>query len=292
MMCRFKRQTILCFLSFVLVQPDLGYAETSLWRISKGNQHLYLGGTVHLLSQSDYPLPDEYEQAFREANVLVLEADLGAMASQQFKKQVAQSLIYQDDSTLKTRIKTKTYKELQRYCKTNGLAIATMQKMKPALVVISLTMGSLKKSGLADAGVDQFFFKKAQAQRKKITGLETAESQIKALATMGEGQEDELILSTIKELKKTPEYVEDIKKAWRTGNLASLEKNGVNAMRDEFPDLNQSLLVSRNNAWLPKIKAMLTTPERELILVGALHLAGKDGMLTQLKKQGYVVEQY
>jgi uncharacterized protein YbaP (TraB family) len=63
-------------------------------------------------------------------------------------------------------------------------------------------------------------------------------------------------------------------------------------MHDEFPTLNQSLLVNRNNAWIPKIKAMLITPERELILVGALHLAGEEGVLAQLKKQGYVVEKY
>ncbi|MEQ1557563.1 MAG: TraB/GumN family protein [Methyloglobulus sp.] len=275
-----------------LLWPCFVYAETSLWRISRGNNQLYIGGTVHLLSQSDYPLPDEFEQVFREANMLVLEADLDTMLKPQFQKQLLQSLIYSDGSTLKTNLKVKTYKALQRYCRANGVAFATLQKMKPALVVISLTLGKLQKSGQADAGVDSFFHKKAKVLGKKITGLETAESQIRVLADMGKGREDELIQSTIAELKSAPKFVDELKKAWRVGDLVGLEKNGINAMRDTFPDMNQNLLVTRNNAWIPKIKAMLTTPERELILVGALHLAGKDGVLAQLKQQGYVVEQY
>ena len=160
------------------------------------------------------------------------------------------------------------------------------------MVVLTLTMAELKRLGLAGAGVDQYFHEKAKQVGKKISGLESAESQIETLANMGKGKEDELILSTVKELKKTPQFMDEIKKAWRTGNLVDLEKTGIKKMRDEFPELNQNLLITRNNAWLPKIKAMLVTPEKELVLVGALHLAGKDGVLAQLLRQGYKVEQY
>jgi uncharacterized protein len=275
-----------------LLLPGLACAETSLWRVSKGNHQLYLGGTIHLLSKSDHPLPDEFEQAFRSSDALVLETDLAALSEPKAQVQLLQSLMYTDGSTLKSKIKPKTYKALARYCKAAGLTLKAMQKMKPSMVVLTLTMVELKKLGMAGAGVDQFFLDKAKAKGKKTSGLETAESQINTLENMGKGHEDELILSTIKELQKTPEFMEGMKKAWRTGNLADLEKIGIKPMRDEFPRLNQSLLTSRNNAWLTKIKAMLSTPERELILVGALHLAGVDGVLAQLKKQGYVVEQY
>jgi uncharacterized protein len=275
-----------------LLLPCLAWAETSLWRISKGDSQLYVGGTVHLLGKSDYPLPDEYEQAFREADVLVLEADLDALSNPKAQAQLAQSLLYTDGTTLKSKIKPKTYKALERYCNTAGMSVKAMQTMKPAMVVLTLTMAELKRLGLADAGVDQFFHDKAKKSGKQVTGLESAEAQISTLENMGKGHENELILSTLKELKKTPEFMDKMKKAWRIGNLADLEEVGIKAMRTEFPELNKSLLISRNHAWLPKIKAMLTTPERELILVGALHLVGKEGVLAQLQKQGYVVTQY
>jgi uncharacterized protein len=275
-----------------LLLPCLACAETSLWRVSKGKNQLYIGGTVHLLSKSDYPLPDEFEQAFREIDLLVLEADLDALSKPKAQAQLAQSLMYTDGTSLKSKIKNKTYNALTRYCKAAGLSMAVMQKMKPSMVVLTLTMAELKRLGLADAGVDQFFLEKAKKSDKKITGLESAETQINALKNMANGRENELILSTIKELKQTPEFMDDMKKAWRTGNLIDLEKIGIKTMRAEFPELNKNLLTSRNNAWLPKIKAMLATPEKELILVGALHLAGEQGVFAQLTKQGYVVELY
>ena len=275
-----------------LLLPQLVCAETSLWRIRKGNNQLVIGGTIHLLGKSDYPLPDEFEQAFREISMLVLETDLDAPSKPKFQAQLLQSLMFTDGTTLKSKITPKTYKALARYCKSAGLSINTMQSMKPSMVVLSLTLAELKRLGLAEAGVDHKFLEKAKKSGKQITGLESAETQISTLADMGKGHENELILSTIKELKKTPEFMDELKKAWRNGNLADLERIGLKTMRAEFPELNKTLLTNRNNAWLPKIKAMLSTPERELILVGALHLAGEDGVLAQLQKQGYTVEQY
>lgn len=284
--------TMRTLLFFGLLLPCLVFAETSLWRISKGSQQLVIGGTVHLLGKSDYPLPDEYEQAFREIGTLVLEADLDALSKPKSQAKLIQGLMYTDGSTLQGKIKPKTYKALTRYCKTAGLSFKPMLTMKPSMVVLTLTMAELNRLGLAGAGVDQFFLAKAKQTGKKITGLESAESQIETLENMGKGHEDELILSTIKEIRKTPEFMEEMKKAWRTGNLSDLERVGIKTMRAEFPELNESLLTTRNNAWLPKIKALLNTPERELILVGALHLAGGEGILAQLKKQGYAVKQY
>ena len=54
----------------------------------------------------------------------------------------------------------------------------------------------------------------------------------------------------------------------------------------------KSLIADRNDAWLPKIEAMLKTREVEFVLVGALHLAGDDGLLSQLATRGYKVRQY
>ena len=258
----------------------------------KGKNQLYIGGTVHLLGKSDYPLPDEYEQAFREIDLLVLEADLDALSRPKAQAQLVQSLMYTDGTTLKSAIKPKTYRALAHYCKSAGLSIKSMQAMKPSMVVLTLTMAELKRLGLAGAGVDHKFLDKAKTAGKKITGLESAETQINALGKMGKGHEDELILSTIKEIKQTPKFMDEMKTAWRFGNLVDLEKVGIKTIRAEFPELNQRLLTNRNTAWLPKIKAMLATPGRELILVGVLHLAGNDGVLAQLKKQGYFVEQY
>ena len=35
-------------------------AESAVWKVSKGEDYLYLAGTVHVLRASDYPLPREF----------------------------------------------------------------------------------------------------------------------------------------------------------------------------------------------------------------------------------------
>ena len=281
-----------CFFVIALLLPALVSGQTSLWRISDGNNQLYIGGTVHLLSQSDHPFPDEFEQAFREIDTLVLETDLDALMKPQAQIDMKERLTFQNGKTLKNAIRPKTYRALNRYCKANGLSLREMNLLKPSMVALTLTLTEMNRLGLADSGVDQFFLNKAKSSGKKITGLEAAETQIDALENMGKGQEDQLILSTLKDLKKAPQFMDGMKKAWRLGDLDELEKVGLKTLQTEFPQLDRSLLIDRNNAWIPKIKNLLNSPERELILVGALHLAGKDGVLAQLQKQGFSVERY
>ena len=51
-------------------------AESPVWKVTNGEEHLYLGGTIHLLGQSDYPLPAGFEHAYRAAEKIVFETDI------------------------------------------------------------------------------------------------------------------------------------------------------------------------------------------------------------------------
>ena len=50
------------------------YSKTSLWKISDGENTLYLGGTVHILRESDYPLPEAFNEVFEKSNIIVFES--------------------------------------------------------------------------------------------------------------------------------------------------------------------------------------------------------------------------
>lgn len=237
-------------------------------------------------------MPDEFEQVFREIDTLVLETDLDLLSNSETQAMLRNSLLYSNGSSLKSVLKPKTYQALKSYCRTKGLSIEAMAGMKPSLVAITLIVTEMSRLGLAGTGVDQIFLNKAKSAGKKITGLESAKTQFNVLETMGKNQEDELILATLKDLKNTKNNTDGMKKAWRTGDMAEMEKISIKNLEANLPEFNKSLLTDRNNDWIPKIKAMLSTPEREWVLVGALHLAGKDGILAILKKQGYLVEYY
>ena len=77
-------------------------------------------------------------------------------------------------------------------------------------------------------------------------------------------------------------------KSWHQGNLEGLEAL-VETMKT-FPLFYEKLLVQRNNNWVPQIEKFLTEEKNVLVIVGAAHLAGEDGLLMLLKDRGHELE--
>ncbi len=265
-------------------------AETSLWQVSKGDSKLLLGGTVHVLSASDYPLPGLFEEAYRQSSRLVLETDMEAINSPAFQQKMMMAMAYSDGRTLRSELSASTYQILEKYAASVQFPLDSFQHFKPTMVSLVLTVYELGRLGMAETGVDGYFAERAMADGKPLGQLETAEQQLSYIASMGLGQEDELILSTVSDMQALPEMMTALKSAWRRGDNKALAQLGIVPMQDEFPELYQNLLVERNKRWMPQIEALLQTQETELILVGALHLAGDDGLLRQLSKRGYSVQ--
>jgi hypothetical protein len=86
--------------------------------------------------------------------------------------------------------------------------------------------------------------------------------------------------------------LETLHAAWRRGDAATLWSVMAAAMKRDYPKLYRHIDVDRNDAWLPKVQARLALPDRSttLIVVGALHLLGSDGVVEKLRAKGYRVE--
>lgn len=63
-------------------------------------------------------------------------------------------------------------------------------------------------------------------------------------------------------------------------------------MQKEYPRLYQVINVDRNDAWVPKLEARLKAAGTDdyLVVVGAMHLLGSDGVVEKLRGKGYQVE--
>lgn len=266
-------------------------AASPVWKVSKDGAHFFVGGTIHLLSEADYPLPPGFDQAYRQADTVVLEMDAEVLQSAEFQRAVVAGSTYKDGRTLEQLLKPKTYRALQQHLSSRGIPAAGMMNLKPGLLSTTLTVLELERLGLAGIGVDQHFSRRAGGDRKKRLYLETAQQQLAYLTEMGVGREDQLIAYTLRDMEQLPVLMRDMKAAWRQGDNDGLRKLALKPLRRDFPRAYRSLIAERNRAWMPRIEAMLATPEIELILVGALHLVGRDGVLARLAAKGCVVEQ-
>lgn len=276
----------------ILLAPWVqSHADTSVWAVSDGDRTVYLGGTVHLLRASDYPLPDEFEQAYAAADELYFEVDINAMNDLSTQAQMLRQLTYNDDRTLQSVLSDVAYAALEEYTEEVGLPVMMMQKFKPGMVVTTLQMLEFQKLGFTPQGVDSYFNTRAMEDAKPLGALETIGEQIGFLAAMGEGNESEFILVSLHDLNEISDTMEAMIAAWREGDAERLAELFVAEMKEQAPEVYDSLLRQRNLNWLPEIESMFADEDTEFVLVGAAHLVGEDGLLTMLRAKGYEVSQ-
>ncbi|MBT5229736.1 MAG: TraB/GumN family protein [Methylococcales bacterium] len=277
---------LLCVVSFSSA------ADGFVWEVSKGAETMYIGGTIHVLSKGDYPLPKSYDKAYNNAEVTAFETDIDALHSLAFQSKMLGALYFKNSSanTLKKSLSTKAYSALSQYFKSRGMNINDLKKSKPQMVYVMMVQVEMMRIGMTLAGVDEHFNERRKKDKKSAAFLETLDQQLDFIVNMGKGHESELILQSLEEMSEMKEMMGKLKAAWRSGDRAKLAEVALEDMQKDYPELYQSLLVKRNNAWMPQLEAMLTTPEVEFVLVGALHLVGEEGVLSKLEAKGYTVK--
>jgi hypothetical protein len=279
---------LLCLLLLAVSSASAG---SPVWKVSKDGNRLFVGGTIHVLSQADYPLPAAFEAAYQQAALVVLETDLQQMKAPATQQKLLQTMLYTDGRTLQQALNRQTFAELEQYLAGRGMPITAFQRFKPGLLALTLTMIELQRLGLGEAGVDAVYHAKALADRKQLGQLESVDQQLGFIASLGEGQENEMISHTLRDLKELPAVMQALKGSWRDGDIRKLDQLSLAPLKAGFPALYDTLIVTRNRAWIPQLEALLQTGEVELVLVGALHLVGDDGVLALLSKRGYTVQQ-
>jgi uncharacterized protein YbaP (TraB family) len=286
-----RRHLYSCLSLLLLLFANPAQAADPVWKIVKGDSVLFLGGTVHVLTKADYPLPPAFEKAYSQAKTVVFESDTRKMQTPEFQNELLSKVIYQDGRSLKTVLNEKTYRELERHSIERGLPMENLVKFKPGMLAITLTVIEMQRLGLLGSGVDEFFLLRTINDQKEVGQLETADEQLNFLAALGEGQENEAISSSLRDIQTLPALMQATKDAWRRGDNQKLYEVSLAPIQNQFPGAYQALMVKRNNAWIPKIEAMLATNDVELVLVGALHLVGDDGLLALLAARGYEIQQ-
>jgi uncharacterized protein YbaP (TraB family) len=281
---------ILLSILLVLLFCTQSLAESSVWKVQKDGSVIYLGGTFHLLRQSDFPLPIEFEQAYRASDVLVFETDLEKFSDPSTQQKLMAKAIYSDGSTIDEHLSPQTYNLLNEYFASNGMPIAAFKQFKPSIVVLAITVMELAKLGVTQEGVDMFLYELAAVDNKITEGLETVEEQISFVVGMGEGNEDAFVTHSIRDLATIKQKFGSMVDAWKRGDAKKLNDLMIAEFKTKTPKLYEELITDRNVNWLPMIDAYQKTLQKEFILVGVGHLVGPDGIVEALKQKGYKVE--
>lgn len=266
-------------------------ADTALWEVSKGPYKIWLGASLSGLKASAYPLPAEFDDAFRRADKLILERDINAVNQPDFGVRAMQASLYRDGRTLKSVLSSKNWQALEQFSQARGVPVFSLLLFKPAFVGFTLTALEGKNLDLSN-GVDAHYFYRAEKNKKPIATLETVDQQLVFLQHLNEVDANLMMKIMLTELTELSASLDQATTQWRAGNMTKLDQLKGQAMRTQVPELYRELVTKRSKAWLPSLRKMLTTAEVELVLVDAIHFGGPNNLLELLAAEGFTIKPY
>jgi uncharacterized protein YbaP (TraB family) len=257
------------------------------WAVQGKHNTVYLLGSIHALKPADAVLPAQVLRAYESAQMLVLEVPFDDLTGGGLMRSMLDHGVLPKDQTLATALGPDIYAQFSARAWPLGLDPAYLSHFQPWYAALTLEQLALAKEGFeANSGVDMQLGERARADHKQITGLETIDDQLKIFSGLSPPQQRQFMLYTIDDVDDVNGQVNTLVAAWRDGDTARLGAVLGRALV-QFPDLYQALVTDRNHKWMAGIEALLNDEHDCLVVVGALHLVGRDGVVELLRQQGY-----
>jgi uncharacterized protein YbaP (TraB family) len=288
----------LCSFAFTGAAPPAGGDSAPkhfLWKVTGPKGVVYLLGTIHAGKADFYPLPSIIEESFKSADTLIEEIDTSEPAeAARVQQAFMENGDYPNGDTINNHLSEVTRSHLTAYVKEGGLPEQAVAHMRPWLVSMLVELREMKQMGFDPSyGLDQHFLDEAQQSHKQIGALEDAGSQLKLLSSLSEEFQDRLLLNSLVDMAKSHDVVDLLTRAWQSGDTAALQELITGSVRDypQLKPLMTKLIDDRNTTMAAKIERFLQTPKCYFVAVGAAHLVGDNGILSQLQRKNFTVEQ-
>ena len=281
-------------------QPAEGYVPTGVWRIRGAQNTVYLVGTCHVVDEQEIPFPSAFYAAYQDSKDIYVEYDGLSFSGRWMIVRAAPGLVrwllanqskfnYPKGQTLANHLSTDTVKQLRAHY---GGAFVQKQHLTPLGLLFWDELESIQ--GDSAGGVDDLFTLLAHRDGKPIRALDDGTVVKLIVPTM-----DAMLATYARKIaERGPDAV--LKEAilhhpdedtdWRHGDVSAAEKE-IAEMKNDAPAIYEKLLPDRNRQWLPKITRALEGKRNAMVLVGAMHLFGKEGLLQLLSDAGFKPKQ-
>lgn len=273
-------------------ESDYQPLENSLlWKIEgediAGPSFLY--GTIHMIQADDFFLPNGTMSAIDAADEVVFEIDMNEMSDMGTMMGLMSKAFMKDGMTISDLLSREDYKLLEAKFSKLGLPMIMLERIKPAFLTVFAY--DVDPSGMQNGSIKSYemeFFEMANSASKTVSGLETIEFQMSVFDSISYEDQAKMLVDA---LKAGDSENDDFK--IMTDMYLSQNINAMVEMIDEDDvmggeESNDILLTGRNKNWIPVMSDLMKS-KKVFFAVGAAHLAGENGVIHLLRKQGYTL---
>ncbi len=282
--------------SIAAIAMALSTQAQLLWKVTGGDSKgdSYIFGTHHIAPVAILDSIQGFADALNSVSTVYGELEMAEMTSPAVQQVAMRHSMAPADSTLSKLLSTEQLDSvsavLGKY--TGGmLTAAALDPMKP--VVVSTQLGMMQSmvafpEFTGQQQLDQVIQERAQLAGKTVKGLETAEQQFAILMGGSLSRQAEQLMKDIRKEEKTIEDAKTLAAAYMSADLDAMERLFNDPETGMSPETAKALIYDRNDNWIAQLREILPA-DKVMIVVGAGHLVGEKGILSQLRNAGYEV---
>lgn len=259
-----------------------------LYEVRGKGKSAHLLGTIHVGFGFDEVLTDEARARFHSAERVMTEADVSAADP----RRLIEAALLPADRSLSVLLGPEAWQQLLARLG-DQIPAALLDRLEPWLPAVMLGLRDLEqalarlKPGAETRLMDIELMKQAKELGKQLDHLETVDQQIAIFESIP-------LEEQVRELRETlasdaGTQADQLLTAFAKGDQRELERAVFDPSQAvSAAGFYERVLFERNLRWLPIIEREIARGHT-FIAVGAAHLLGAQGVLSELKKRGYSV---
>jgi Uncharacterized protein conserved in bacteria len=257
-----------------------------LWRVVNVPAPFYIVGSMHALRRDDYPTDlDEFNRAIDQSQKFIFERDPRSNDQTELWRKLSAAGTYPHGVIIQQRVSPATFALLKRIAR---IPQGAYERQKPWAIAAF----NLKAQGMETVkskwSMDHYINEKTR-HRGETAGLETIDEFVRSFAEMNDRESESFLLQSIEYGHRSPELLYQTIAAWKAGSTSRMYQ--LYAPRGNGSAGYWRWLEKRSALWIPRIENAIRSRRPTMVIVGALHLCGPRGVIAELQRRGYRVEQ-
>lgn len=269
------------------------------WKIEKdGIAPSWLLGTMHVTDPRVLAMPEGASEAFAKASTVIVESDeiIDEQKSAAAILMRPDLTMFADNKTINDFLDADDRTRLEQGLKARGIPLTLVAKMKPWMIAsfVALPACEMTRKAAGASFLDKKLAEDAVSQGKTLKGLETLIEQLAAMDSLPTEMHLRALIETLA-LGKTIDDVlattTDLYLSGDTGMIMPMMKAVSEDVASEdagYADFEQRIIIDRNKTMATRAEPILANGNA-FMAVGALHLAGDQGLVELLKRQGFAL---